>query len=125
MKESILKSKSFEFALKTIELYKFLSLDQKEFVMSKQLLRPGTSIGANIREVKNAESKLDFIHKPSIAQKECDETMYWLELLHESGFKHRPICSHKQICHRTFANASQCNSYHKATPQEQTLTHNS
>ena len=54
--------------------------------MSKQLLRSGTSIGANIREGQNAQSKADFIHKFSIAQKECDETLYWLELLHQSEY---------------------------------------
>lgn len=54
--------------------------------MSKQLLRSGTSIGANVREAQNAQSKADFIHKFSIAQKECDETLYWLELLHQAGF---------------------------------------
>lgn len=77
------KDKSFSFALRVIKLYTFLK-EKNEFVLSKQILRSGTSIGANIRESQNAESKKDFIHKLSIAQKECDETLYWLELLIES-----------------------------------------
>jgi four helix bundle protein len=80
MKESILKTKSFEFAIDVINLSKELN-KQKEFVLSKQFLKSGTSIGANLREAKNAQSKSDFIHKLYISQKECDETMYWLELL--------------------------------------------
>ncbi|MGB0869285.1 MAG: four helix bundle protein [Flavobacteriales bacterium] len=86
MKESILKKKSFILALETIELYKYLNTIKSEYIMSKQLLRSGTSIGANIREAQNAESGKDFIHKLSIAQKECDETLYWLELLSQSGY---------------------------------------
>jgi len=85
-KQNPLKDKSFQFALKIIKLYTFLSEQKREYVMSKQLLRSGTSIGANIREAQNAQSKADFIHKFSISQKECDETLYWLELLHQSGF---------------------------------------
>lgn len=85
-KKSILKDKSFDFALSIILIYKHLTTVKKEFVLSKQLLRSGTSIGANIREAQNAESKADFIHKFAISQKECDETLYWLELLHQSGY---------------------------------------
>lgn len=85
-KPNPLKDKSFQFALSTIRLYKFLTEEKREYIMSKQLLRSGTSIGANIREGQNAQSKADFIHKFSIAQKECDETLYWLELLNQSGF---------------------------------------
>lgn len=85
-RKSILKDKSFAFALKCIKLYQNLIDTKREFVMSKQLLRSGTSVGSNIREAQNAESKADFIHKLGIAQKECDETMYWLELLKESGY---------------------------------------
>lgn len=84
MSESILKEKSFAFALRIVKLYRFLCVDKNEAIMSKQLLRSGTSIGANVREAQNAESKNDFIHKLSIAQKECDESLYWLELLHQS-----------------------------------------
>jgi len=84
-KPNILKEKSFEFALEIIGLYKTLS-SNKEFIISKQLLRSGTSIGANVREAQNAESKPDFIHKLSVAQKECDEALYSLELLFKSGY---------------------------------------
>lgn len=80
-KGNIVKLKSFDFAVRIVNLYKYLSETKKEYVLSKQLLGSGTSVGANIRETDNAESKLDFIHKLSIAQKECDETLYWLELL--------------------------------------------
>lgn len=85
-KQNPLKDKSFQFALNIVKLFKILSEEKREYFMSKQLLRSGTSIGANIREGQNAQSKLDFIHKFSIAQKECDETLYWLELLHQSEF---------------------------------------
>ncbi len=74
------------FALRVIKLYMYLKDEKKEFVMSKQLLRCGTSIGANARESVNAQSKADFVHKMNIALKEADETQYWMELLHESGF---------------------------------------
>lgn len=84
--KSILKDKSFLFALKIIKLYKYLCENKKEFVMSKQLLRSGTSVGANIREAQNAQSRADFIHKLSISQKETDEVLYWLELLHQSEY---------------------------------------
>ncbi|HNP33005.1 MAG TPA: four helix bundle protein [Flavobacterium sp.] len=86
MSESIIKNKSFDLAVSGVEFYKDLISDKKEFVMSKQFLRSITSVGANVREAINAQSKLDFIHKFSIAQKECDETMYWLELLKETSF---------------------------------------
>jgi four helix bundle protein len=86
MKNDVLKEKSFAFAVRCINLYKYLAGNKKEFVISKQVLRSGTSIGANVRESKNAESALDFIHKLGIAQKECDETMYWLELLKATDF---------------------------------------
>jgi four helix bundle protein len=84
--KSILKDKSFCFAIRVINLYKHLATKKKEFVLSKQLLRSRTSIGANIREAFNGESTKDFIHKLSIAQKETDETIYWPELLKETKF---------------------------------------
>jgi four helix bundle protein len=86
MSESIVKDKSFSFAVRVVNLYKLLTSEKKEFVLSKQLLRSGTSIGANVREALNAESKADFIHKLAIAQKEADETCYWLELLKETDY---------------------------------------
>lgn len=85
-KKSVLKDKSFRFALNIVKCYKFLCEEKREFVLSKQLLGSGTSVGANIREAQNAQSKVDFIHKLSISQKECDETLYWLELLHQSEY---------------------------------------
>ncbi|MCY1633334.1 four helix bundle protein [Marinifilum sp. D737] len=81
MNENTVKTKSFKFAIRTVHLYKYLCDEKKEFVLSKKILRSGTSIGANVRESQNAESKADFIHKLGIAQKETDETLYWLELL--------------------------------------------
>lgn len=86
MSENIIKIKSFDFALRVVNLYKFLCNDKKEYVLSKQLLRSGTSIGALVREAEQAESKLDFIHKLAIAQKEANESDYWLELLFQSEF---------------------------------------
>lgn len=84
--KSILKDKSFAFAIEIVKTYKVLVEEKREYVMSKQLLRSGTSVGANIREAKNAESTNDFIHKLGISQKECDETLYWLELLKETEY---------------------------------------
>lgn len=76
MSESVVKTKSFELAIKGVNFYKYLVSEKKEFVMSKQFLRSVTSVGANVREAVNAQSKADFIHKLSISQKECDETLY-------------------------------------------------
>lgn len=84
--ENIVKNKSFAFAVRVVKLYKFLCEEKKEFVLSKQLLRSGTSIGAMVREAEHSESKADFIHKMAIAQKEINETLYWLELLKETEY---------------------------------------
>ena len=84
MAENILKNKSFDFALRIIKLSQFLQQEQNEFVLSKQILRSGTAIGALVREAEHAESKADFIHKLAIALKEANETDYWLDLLHQS-----------------------------------------
>ncbi len=86
MKYNPLKEKSFVLALEIVNLYKKITIEQREFVMSKQLLRSGTSIGANVRESVFAESKADFIHKLAIALKEANETDYWIELLKMSGY---------------------------------------
>ncbi|MBK7741829.1 MAG: four helix bundle protein [Saprospiraceae bacterium] len=86
MKESIVKDRSFKFALGIIEIYKRLQ-EQNEYVLSKQLLRSGTSIGANINEALAGESRADFKHKMSIASKEARETKYWLELLEQSQLR--------------------------------------
>ena len=81
MAKSVIADKSFIFSIEIISCYKSLVNDKKEFVMSKQLLRSGTAVGALVREAQNAESPKDFIHKLSIAQKECDESVYWIDLL--------------------------------------------
>ena len=84
--DSILKSKSFDFAVRIINLYKFLKQKHGEFVLSKQILRSGTSIGALIREAEFAESKPDFLHKLTIGLKEANEIIYWLQLLYATNY---------------------------------------
>ena len=79
-------NKSFAFALRTIKLYKYLVYEKKEYVLSKQLLRSGTSIGALIREGEHAQSKADFLNKMNVALKEANETQYWIELLRDSSY---------------------------------------
>ena len=86
MSDNLIKNKSFLFAIRIVKLYKFLVENKKEFVLSKQLLRSGTAVGALVREAQNAESSADFVHKLSMAQKENDETLYWLELLFETNY---------------------------------------
>lgn len=86
MKERSIKEKTFALAVEVVKLYKLLCEVKNEYVLSKQLLRSGTSIGANLREANNAESTADFIHKLGIAQKEADETLYWLELLYQTHY---------------------------------------
>lgn len=86
MKKNVIKDKSFTFAIDIVYLYKKLVNTDKEFIMSKQLLKSGTSIGANVREAEFAQSKLDFINKMSISLKEANETDYWLDLLHATGY---------------------------------------
>ena len=86
MKENIIKNKSFNFAIRSVKLYQYLQAEKKEYVLSKQLLRSGTSVGAMVREAEHSESKMDFIHKMAIAQKEINETIYWLELLKSTDY---------------------------------------
>ena len=86
MKENALLDKSKKFALRIIKLYKYLNENKREHILSKQLLRSGTSIGANLKEAAFAQSRADFQAKLFISQKECAETEYWLELLHESEY---------------------------------------
>jgi len=86
MKENIVKDKSFAFALRVVNLAKFLETKKREFVLSRQVLRSGMAIGALVREAEHAESKADFIHKMSIALKETTETEYWLELLYNGEY---------------------------------------
>ena len=86
METNAIKDQSFAFALRIVRLYRFLCEQRKEFVISKQLLRSGTAVGALVREAEQAESKADFVHKMAIALKEANETEYWLELLHQSNY---------------------------------------
>jgi four helix bundle protein len=86
MKENVIKNKSLEFALRIVNLFQNLYDTKKEYILSKQLLRSGTAIGALVRESEHAESKADFIHKLSIALKEANESDYWIELLYRSGY---------------------------------------
>jgi len=86
MKPNIILDKSFNFALRIVELYKHLSADKHEYVLSKQLLRSGTSIGANLREANLSISRKEFIAKVQISLKEASETEYWLMLLKEGGY---------------------------------------
>ncbi len=86
MRENVVKNKSFDFAVRIVKLYQYLCETKKEYVLTKQLLRSGTSVGAMIREAEHAESNADFIHKMAIAQKEINETIYWLELLKETEY---------------------------------------
>lgn len=86
MKDNVVRDKSFAFALRVVKLAKYLESEKREFVLSRQLLRSGTAIGALVREAEHAESKADFIHKMSIALKEANETSYWLELLYRGEY---------------------------------------
>lgn len=85
MSNNIVKDKSYEFALRIVKMYKYIVKEKKEHVLAKQLLRSGTSIGANVEEACTGQSKKDFIAKLSIAQKESFEIKYWLRLLKDSG----------------------------------------
>jgi four helix bundle protein len=86
MKDNIILDKSFEFAIRVVKLYKYLCDDKKEYVLSKQLLRAGTSIGANINEAQAGQSKADFIAKMAIASKEARESKYWIDLLIKTDY---------------------------------------
>jgi four helix bundle protein len=89
MKENIIEKKSFDFAVKIVKLYQWLCQEKKEYVLSKQLLRAGTSIGANVQEAQAAQTKKDFTTKIAIASKEARETKYWILLLLEAGYFHK------------------------------------
>ena len=86
MSINIIEIKSFDFAVRIVDLYKYLTKAKREFVMAKQLLRCGTSIGANVAEAQKGQSKADFNAKMNIAMKEANETYYWLRLLHRTGY---------------------------------------
>ena len=83
---NVVEEKSFDFAVRIVKLYKYLTAEKQEYVMSKQLLRSGTSVGANICEAQQAQSQMDFLSKMSIALKECYESDYWLRLLHRTEY---------------------------------------
>ena len=84
--KNLIAEKSMDFAVRCVNLYKYLSQDKNEYIMSKQVYRSGTSVGANIRESRNAQSSADFINKLNIALKEADETQFWIELLFRTQF---------------------------------------
>ena len=88
-RDNVIARKSKDFALRMIRLYQFLRVEKHEYILSRQALRSGTSIGANVRESARAQSAADFHSKLTIALKEADETAYWLELLHEGGYLDR------------------------------------
>ena len=90
-KESILKTKSFNFAVRIIKLYKFLKKNYSEYEFSAQLVRSGTSIGALIREAEHAESRKDFVYKLNIGLKEANECIYWLDLLHATDYLNKKM----------------------------------
>ena len=84
--ESIVLKKTYAFAMEIIKTFKFLNNEKKEFILSKQLIRSGTSVGANVNEAISAQSKKDFVHKLSIALKESRESLYWMKLLYDSEY---------------------------------------
>ena len=86
MSENIIENKSFQFAIRIVKLYKHLTNDKKEYVMSKQLLKSGTSIGTNVAEAERGQSTADFYSKLSVALKEANETYYWLRLLNATEY---------------------------------------
>jgi len=86
MADSVVLNKSMDFAIRIVNLFKYLQSQKREFVISKQILRCGTSVGSNLREAKYAQSTDDFIHKNSIALKEIAETEYWLDLLYKTDY---------------------------------------
>ena len=86
MRDSVLRVKSFDFAIRIVNLYKYLKNEHGEYILSQQLIRSGTSIGAIIREAEHAESSRDFVHKLSIGLKEANESKYWLDLLFATDY---------------------------------------
>ena len=86
MEQNIIEIKSFDFAIRIVNLYKHLTTKKKEYIMSKQLLRCGTSIGANVAEAQKAQSRADFHTKMNIAMKEANETYYWIRLLYKTDY---------------------------------------
>lgn len=91
MKENLVQNRSYDYALKIVSAYKFLSLTKKEFILSKQLLRSGTAIGANVEEAIGGQSRKDFSSKLSIAYKEARETSYWIRILLDSDYLEKEL----------------------------------
>jgi four helix bundle protein len=91
MKENVIQKKSFDFAVRIVNAYKYLQTEKKEFVLSKQILRSGTSIGTNVEEAIGGQSKKDFIAKTSISYKEARETIYWIKLLVATGYLEKDL----------------------------------
>ncbi len=103
MSQSIIKDKSYKFAIRIVNLYKYLTEVKREFILSKQVLRSGTSIGANVEESLGGQSDRDFIAKLSIAYKEARETKYWIRLLQDTGYLKQEfaksiLCDCEEIC---------------------------
>lgn len=88
--KNICEEKSFDFSIRIVNLYKHLAYKHKEYILSKQIVRCGTSIGANVSEAQKAQSKADFVAKMSIALKEANETQYWLRLLYRTDYINKP-----------------------------------
>jgi four helix bundle protein len=88
--DNVVREKSFAFALRVVRVCRWLAEERREYVLSRQLLRSGTAVGALVREAEHAESRADFIHKLSVALKEANESDYWLDLLHQSGYLDTP-----------------------------------
>ncbi|MBR3949012.1 MAG: four helix bundle protein [Clostridia bacterium] len=86
MNENVIEIKSFDYAVRIVNLYRYLTEEKKEFVLSKQLLKSGTSVGANVAEAQRGQTKPDFNAKMNIALKEANETYYWLRLLHKTEY---------------------------------------
>ena len=86
MKNNIIKDKSYSFALRIVKMCRYLTSEKQEYVLSKQVLRSGTSIGALVMEAEHAQSRADFVNKMNVALKEANETTYWLSLLKDSGY---------------------------------------
>jgi four helix bundle protein len=110
--ENVIESKSFAFAVRIVRLYEYLCLEKKEYVLSKQVLRCGTSIGANVEEAIGGQSRADFVSKMSIAYKEARETSYWLRLLKDTVYLTPSQFSNIHFrCRRTL-------SHHRIHPKE-------
>lgn len=108
VEENVIAEKSYKFALRMLRLYKHLQADEQEYIISKQVVRSGTSIGANVEEAIGAISKAEFSAKMSIAYKEARETSYWLRLLHDAGYIEQRLFSSlhfdcQELCKILFA----------------------